>query len=296
MTFSIVAFDGQSGAYGVAVQSHWFNVGRTAPWVRFGVGVVATQAMTDPSYGWRGLDIMSVGVDAPTALRIMLEADGDGDFRQVALIDTSGRVAAHTGRMCIPVASHLTGDGWSVQGNLLANDDVIPAMADGFAAAGGTLAERMVKALETAEEQGGDLRGRQSAALRVVPGDQELAHGEEAGIDIRIADHPDPIGELRRLVEVDRAYRELRRGNTALTEGRTDDALAHLAEAASFRHGTEVDFWRAVAFARMGRLDEAVSVMRRVLEGLPQFREVLARTATVDSAAARLLTALESAD
>lgn len=292
MTYSVVAFDPESGAYGVGVQSHWFNVGRTAPWVRFGVGAIATQAMTNPSYGWRGLDIMAAGVDAPTALRVLMDMDDEADRRQVAFIDSEGRVGVHTGRRCIPYAGHRVGEGWVVLGNLLANDEVIPAMASAFEEASGTLAERMVTALEAAELAGGDVRGRQSAAIKIAPGGADLAEGEEAGIEILIADDPHPVAELRRLIEVDRSYRFLRQGNTAFDHGHLNEALTMYAQAARLRHGGEVDFWRAIGMERMGYHDEAVRLIEGVVERLPSFREVLSRLVEVEPDLEGLLASL----
>ncbi|CAN5885904.1 hypothetical protein BH23ACT5_BH23ACT5_22520 [soil metagenome] len=288
MTYSVIAYDPDSGAYGVAVQSHWFNVGRSAPWVRFGVGAVVTQALTDPSYGWRGLDSMADGTDAVGSLRSLLDGDPDQDRRQVAFIDAAGEVAAHTGSRCIRHAGHVVGGGWAVLGNLLATTEVVPAMAEVFVAAPGTLAERMVSTLEAAEAHGGDLRGVQSAAIRVVPGASDLDEGMEAGVDIRVEDHDDPVGELRRLVTVDRAYRELRRGETAIAGGAEALALHHLTLSESLRHGVEVDFWRAVALARLGHHPEAARVLTEVFEVAPQFEEVLVRVAEVDPVAAEM--------
>ena len=282
MTYSVVAFDPESGAYGVGVQSHWFNVGRTAPWVRFGVGAIATQAMTNPSYGWRGLDIMAAGVDAPTALRVLMDMDPESERRQVGFIDTRGRVAVHTGTRCLRHASHVIGDGWAVLGNLLANEQVIPEMAAAFAAAQGTLAERMVTALEAAERTGGDVRGCQSAAIKIAPGSTALAEGEEPGIELLVADHTDPVAELRRLIEVDRSYRFLRQGNTAVASGEVERGLELFEQASQFRHGGEVDFWRAVGLERAGLHQEAVDVINAVFEELPSFREVLIRLVEVE--------------
>ncbi len=284
MTYSVIAHDPESGAYGVGVQSHWFNVGRTAPWVRFGIGAIATQAMTDPSYGWRGLDIMAAGVDAPTALRVLMDMDTDSDRRQVGFIDAHGRVAVHTGARCLRHADHSVGEGWAVLGNLLANEDVIPRMAEAFENAEGTLAERMVASLEAAELAGGDVRGRQSAAIKIAPGSLELAHGDEPGVEILIADHPHPVMELRRLIEVDRSYRFLRQGNSAIEDGRVDEGLELLEHAANLRHGGEVDFWSAIGLARSGRTSEAGEMLERVFRKLPNFRLVLERLIEVEPA------------
>lgn len=289
MTYSVIAFDAESGAYGVAVQSHWFNVGRTAAWVRFRVGAVVTQALTDPSYGWRGLEAMGAGAHPGEALDEMLAGDPESDRRQVGLIDATGRVAAHTGDRCIRHASHIVGEGWAVLGNLLENEKVVPAMARVFDDAHGTLPERMVAALEAAEAHGGDLRGVQSAAIRVVPGASELEGGIEAGVDISVPDHRDPVGELRRLVAVDRSYRELTRGEAAAAAGDEVLALHHLSLAARLRHGVELDFWRAVSLMRLGREDEAREVMVEVISRAPRFEEVLRRLGDVDPAAARLV-------
>ena len=294
MTYSVIAFDQPSGAYGVAIQSHWFNVGRSTAWVRFGVGTIATQALTDPSYGIRGLDIMAAGVDAATTLRVLLDADPSRERRQVAMLDHRGTVAVHTGSQCVAHAGHRTGDRWSVQGNMLRSPDVVDAMASTFPATSGTLPERMVETLEAAEHAGGDLRGSQSAAIRIVPGPAELAEGQEAGIDILIADHPDPVAELRRLVEVDRSYRELRRGGTALEEGDAAAALRHYQLAADLRHGPEVDFWMALGLARMGRIDQGVRTMQGALAAAPAFREVLERLAVFDEGARRMRESLEA--
>ncbi|MFP5331113.1 MAG: DUF1028 domain-containing protein, partial [Acidimicrobiia bacterium] len=277
MTYSVVMRDPDSGAYGVAVQSHWFNVGRTAPWVRFGVGAVATQALTDPSYGWRGLDLLAGGAGPDDALAAMVAQDGDASRRQVAILAADGRLAVHTGSDCIAHAHHAIGDGWAVLGNLLANDRVIPEMAAALAVATGTLAERMVTVLEAGELAGGDLRGRQSAALRVVPSAAELAAGYEAGIDISVPDHPEPIEELRRLVEVDRAYRALRRGQTALAEGDERLAREQLTVAGSLRHGVEVDFWAAMEWEKLGEPEVADRLMWKAVEQQPTFAVLLDR-------------------
>lgn len=273
----------------MAVQSHWFNVGRTAPWTRFGVGAVVTQALTDPSYGWRGLDAMASGRSASDALEQLLSEDSAAERRQVAFIDQAGGVALHTGRLCIRYASHIAGPGWAVLGNLLATDDVVPEMSDAFQTATGTLAEKMVATLEAAERSGGDLRGVQSAAIRVVPGPRDLDTGLEAGIDISVADHPDPVRELKRLVAVDRSYRALRRAQSALDDGSRAFALEQLALADRFRHGVELDFWRSVALARSGQVEEARAVMRAVVGDAPQYGEVLRRLAEVEPAARELL-------
>ena len=286
MTYSVLIRDRESGAYGVAVQSHWFNVSRTAPWVRFGVGAVATQALTDPSYGWRGLDCMAGGLAPDEALIQLLADDADAARRQVGFLAADGRIAVHTGADCIRESGHLTGDGWAVLGNLLANPGVVDAMAQALEGATGTLAERMITVLEAGQLAGGDLRGRQSAAIRVVPSHAELEEGYEAGIDISVPDHPKPIVELRRLVEVDRSYRALRRAQTAWKRGDADAARSQLDMAGTLRHGVEVDFWAAMVWEELGEPDTADRLMALALDGQPAFGELLNRLG--DPVAARI--------
>lgn len=170
-TYSIVARDPATGELGVAVQSHWFGVGAIVPFAEAGVGAVATQSFVDPSYGPLGLELVRAGRTAPEALAGLLEADPHPDVRQVAMIDAAGNVAAHTGENAIIAAGHHTGENYSVQANLMGSETVWPAMVTAFEAARGDLAERMLAALEAAQAEGGDIRGRQSAALVVVSGE-----------------------------------------------------------------------------------------------------------------------------
>jgi uncharacterized Ntn-hydrolase superfamily protein len=204
MTYSIVARDPSTGELGVAVQSHWFSVGPIVPWARPGIGAVATQANAEISYGPRALELLESGLDARQALDRLLAEDPGAAGRQVAVLDASGLVAAHTGRSCIAFAGHATGDAVSCQANIMASETVWPAMLATYAgASGSSLTERLLTALEAAETEGGDARGRQSAAILVVP-----ARGPhwETVISLRVEDHPDPLGELRRLVTIHDAY------------------------------------------------------------------------------------------
>lgn len=287
MTYSIVAFDAESGVHGVAVQSHWFNVAQIVPWVRFGVGAVVTQGRADPSYGWLGLDAMAGGADSRSALHMLLARDADADRRQVAFVDRAGEIAVHTGEKCVRYASHRVGDGWAVLGNLLSTERVVPAMAEVFTSARGSFSERIVAALEAAEEQGGDLRGAQSAAIRIT----SSAHSDrDAGIDISVADHADPVGEMKRLLAVDGSYRELGQADTALDAGDQADAISHLGLIGSPTEQVELEFWRGVTLARMGRMSEARVSLDEVFLRSPRFREVLIRLAEVDPEIESLLT------
>ncbi|HEY7408378.1 MAG TPA: DUF1028 domain-containing protein, partial [Gemmatimonadaceae bacterium] len=167
-TYSIVARDSVTGEIGVAVQSHWFSVGALVPWAEAGVGAVATQSFVDPRYGPLGLELIRLGRSAPDALRALVSSDADSAVRQVAMIDAQGRVAAFTGTRAIRAAGQRIGAQYSVQANLMEKPTVWPAMARAFETARGDLAERLLAALEAAEREGGDIRGRQSAAIVVV--------------------------------------------------------------------------------------------------------------------------------
>lgn len=267
-TFSIVARDAATGEMGVAVQSHWFGVGRLVPWARAGVGAVATQAMVEVAYGPRGLALMAQGKSAPDALAELLAADEGRELRQVAMVDAQGRVAAHTGARCIAEAGHIAGDGFSAQANMMLNDCVPPAMYDAYTKAQGDLAERLVVALEAAQAAGGDVRGQQSAAILVVPAKATNRPWDDVIVELRVEDHPTPIAELRRVLTVHRAYTRMNLGDDLLGRGRVADALAeYRAAAAMVPDIAELPFWHAVTLADMGRVDDA----------LPIFRDVFAR-------------------
>src|SRR5438128_9601738 len=208
-TYSIVARDPATGELGVAVQSHWFSVGSIVSWAEAGVGAVATQSFVDPSYGKTGLDLMRAGRSAPDVLRDLLAADEAREVRQVAMIDAHGRVAAHTGSRNIAEAGHFAGANFSVQANMMLNGQVWPAMAKAFERARGDLAERMMTALEAAQAAGGDIRGKQSAALIVASGKSTGRPWVDRLFDLRVDDHPEPLKELRRLLTLQRAYNHM---------------------------------------------------------------------------------------
>src|SRR2546430_3126228 len=205
MTYSIVARDKQTGELGVAVQSHYFQVGPTVPWALAGVGAVATQSMVNVSFGPLGIDYMRAGYAAEQALKALLAGDSEPQSRQVSLVDAQGNVATHTGEKCIPAAGHRIGDGFSCQANLMEKDTVWGAMFEAYTSARGPLAERMLAALDAAEAEGGDIRGQQSAAMVVVRGNPSGRSWEDRVIDIRVEDSPEPLKELRRLLHVKRA-------------------------------------------------------------------------------------------
>lgn len=263
-TYSIIARDPATGELGAAVQSHWFAVGTLCLWIEAGVGAIATQAMVDPGYGKLGLDLMRAGKSAAEALRGLLAADEACEVRQVAMIDAQGRIAAHTGRKAISAAGHLTGKDYSVQANLMLNDTVWPAMAEAFEKAEGDLADRMMASLEAGQAAGGDVRGRQSAAL-IVAGKPTGRPWADRTFDLRVDDHPEPLGELRRLLVLQRAYNHMNAGDAAMEHKNHTKALEEYGAAAGLApDNLEIVYWHAIALVNMGRIKEAIPLFRKV--------------------------------
>jgi uncharacterized Ntn-hydrolase superfamily protein len=203
LTYSIVARDSETGQLGGAVQSRAFGCGSGVLWARPGVGVVATQSYAERSYGPLGLDLLEAGRTPEQALAALVTADPDQSVRQVAILAADGSAHAHTGADCIPDAGHQLGDGYSVQANIMRNTSVWPTMAKAFEASTGPLARRLLATLDAAEEAGGDWRGKQAAGLLVVPADGKPW---EALVDLRVDDHPEPLAELRRLLDLHDGY------------------------------------------------------------------------------------------
>jgi uncharacterized Ntn-hydrolase superfamily protein len=250
---------------GVAVQSHWFSVGSVVTWAEAGVGAVATQALVEVSYGPLGLDLMRGGRSAPEALEALLAADDGRALRQVGMVDAEGRIAAHTGERCIADAGHVIGEGFSVQANMMATPDVWPAMADAYPMSGGDLAERMLAALGAGQKAGGDIRGRQSAAVLVVKAESTGRPWADTVMDLRVEDHAEPIEELRRLVTLHRAYEHMNRGDELLGAGDVEDALEEYRSAAEMAPEIEeLPFWHAVTLADLGHVEEALPIFREV--------------------------------
>jgi uncharacterized Ntn-hydrolase superfamily protein len=277
-TFSIVARDSVTGEMGVAVQTHWFAVGARVVWAEAGVGAVATQSFTDPAYGPLGLALMQAGKPAPQALAGLLAADPQASVRQVAMVDATGRVGVHTGSRCIAAAGDHAGAQYSVQANLMERDTVWPAMARAYETTKGDLAERMLSALEAAQREGGDIRGRQSAAIIVVKGESTGRPWEDRVMDLRVDDSPEPLGELRRLVSLHRAYERMDEGDRAMAENDLAGALAAYNEAASRLPGNpEVKYWAAVTLITAGREREALDYFRDVFAGSPKWVELTRR-------------------
>jgi uncharacterized Ntn-hydrolase superfamily protein len=281
-TFSIVARDPETGELGVAVQSHWFSVGSTVPWAEAGVGAVATQSFVDPSYGKLGLELMRLGKSGPDALKSLLAGDEGREVRQVAMIDAQGRVDAWTGKNDIQAAGHIVGKNYSVQANLMSNDRVWPAMSRAFETTKGDLAERMLAALDAAQGAGGDIRGRQSAALIIVSGKSTGKPWADRVFDLRVDDSLEPLKELRRLVTLQRAYNHMNAGDLAVEKKDNEGALREYGAAEKLvPDNAEMIYWHAVALVNMGRVEESLPLFRKVFVMDRNWAELLPRLSKV---------------
>ena len=263
----------------MAVQSHFFSVGSVVSWAEAGVGAVATQSIPDVSFGPRGLDLMRDGQSAPAALQQLISDDPGEAVRQVALIDHGGRVAVHTGMRCIEHAGHALGEQVSAQANMMERGTVPAAMIRAYTdARGEPLAERLLAALDAAEAEGGDIRGRQSAAMVVVAGRASGSPTADRPVDLRVEDHPQPLPELRRLLGLRRAYTRASAGDDKAGEG---DLAGALVEYEAAHHAQpdnlELAFWYGLALAGNGREDEAVRVLRAPFQANPGWVELLKR-------------------
>ena len=277
-TFSIVARDPATGEMGAAVQSHWFSVGSIVIWAEPGVGAVATQSFVEPSYGPLGLQLMRTGKTAGQALTALLAADEHQDVRQVGMVDANGSVANHTGSNAITEHCHLTGDNYAVQANMMWKPTVCAAMASAFENAEGDLAERLMLALEAAQGEGGDVRGKQSAALLVVNGDISEPAWAGREFELRIEDHPTPLLELRRLLTMARAYRLMNEGDEHMTNGEVEKAIdAYSGAEALVPDSHEMIFWHAATLAAAGEVDESLPLFKKAFDMWPLWKELVQR-------------------
>jgi len=280
MTYSIVARDPNTGELGVAVQSRYFAAARLVPWAEAGVGAVATQSFTETAYGPRGLALMRSGMSAPDALAKLVQEDAGEALRQVAMVDAQGRVAVHTGARCVFAAGHRAGEQVSVQANMMEKATVWDAMLDAYQHTRGDLAERMMAACEAGQREGGDIRGKQSAALIVVPGQPSDRPWQDQIFDLRIDDHPDPIGELRRLLDFARCHQRVEAATQKASMGELEAALAEL-EACCRAYPKEPEFAsrRALFLAGAGRIPEAVQRLAELRATHPNWIETMRRFA-----------------
>jgi uncharacterized Ntn-hydrolase superfamily protein len=278
MTYSIVARDSETGNLGVAVQSHWFSVGSVVTWAESGVGAIATQSFAEPAYGPRGLALMRLDVDPVTALAALTSADANQSRRQVAFVDAGGRVAVHTGDQCIEAAGHVTADGVSCQANMMRGNGVWPAMLEAYHRSSGDLADRLMAALDAAEAAGGDIRGRQSAAMLIVKGAGSGQPWQDRVVDLRVDDAIDPLSELRRLLSVHRGYQHMEIAEQREIAGDMNGSLRAYEEARRLLAGNdEATFWAAILMADAGRADEARALLADITSREPGWRELLLR-------------------
>ncbi len=276
MTYSIVARDPTTGELGVAVQSHYFQVGPAVPWALAGVGAIATQSQVNVSYGPVGLEMLRAGLSAEQALKALTSGDAMPEVRQAAIVDADGRVAAHTGSRCIPAAGHRTGEGFSCQANLMEKDTVWDAMAETFTQTRGALAERLMAALEAAEAEGGDLRGKQSAAMLVVTGKPTGRSWEDRTVDLRVEDHPEPLPELRRLLTIRRAYDMDTEADKLEEAGDAAGARARRREAQRLLpDNVELRFWAGLAMAQEGDVDGGTELIATAVRADPRWAPIL---------------------
>ena len=273
-TYSIVALDAETGELGVAVQSHWFSVGFLVPWVKAGVGAVATQSFVKVDYGPDGLELMENGMSAKDALKSLTDQDEAEAVRQVAMIDINGNVAAHTGERCIVFANHVVGKNYSVQANMMENSTVPKAMAVAFENSSGDLADRMMAALEAAEKEGGDIRGKQSAAMVIMSGEPTGIEWKDTKMSLRIEDHPTPLKELKRLIRIHRAYQHANKGDYYMELNQIDNALTEYNKASKYYpENPELPYWSAVALVNGGRINEALPIFKAVFKSNPNLKK-----------------------
>ena len=277
-TYSIVARDSVTGDMGVAVQSHWFSVGTTVTYGKAGVGVVATQSLVNPIYGPKGLALMEQGLNPQQALDLLKANDSGEMYRQVAFLNTKGEVASHTGSLCIDAAGHRQGKNFSVQANMMLKNTVWDAMADAFETTSGSLADRMIAALKAAEEEKGDIRGRQSAAILIVKAEATGNSWEDTVMDLRVEDHDNPIVELERLVKMHKAYDFMNRGDLAMEEGDSKKAENLYLNAQNlFPENLEMRYWYAINLLNNKEYSKAHTILKSIFAQDNNWRTLTAR-------------------
>jgi uncharacterized Ntn-hydrolase superfamily protein len=295
LTYSIVARDKKTGEFGVAVQSHYFQVSPAVPWALAGVGAVATQSRVNLSYGPLGLELLQGGYTAEQTLRALTAGDPRAEVRQCAVVDAAGNVAAHTGGKCIPAAGHTLGDGFSCQANLMEKDTVWDAMAEAFTTTDAPLPERMMAALEAAEAEGGDIRGKQSAAMLVVAGTGTGRPWNDRIIDLRVEDAAEPLPELRRLLRIKRAYMTAGDADHLEEKGDVSGAIAKLHEALAIApEMIELRFMAGVTMAAAGDVDGGCVLIGEAIRKNGRWLETLRRLVSADLVAPEVASAIET--
>lgn len=277
-TYSIVAMDPETGEMGVAVQSHWFSVGSVVIYGEAGVGVVATQSLVNPSYGPKGLALMKQGLSPQQALDALLANDEGEMYRQVAFLNHEGNKATHTGSLCIDAAGHKQGKNYSVQANMMLNNTVWDAMAKAFESAEGPLSEKLLASLKAAEAEKGDIRGRQSAAIKIVKPEATGNSWEGTVMDLRVEDHENPIQELERLIKVHKAYDYMNRGDFAMEVGDSKKAEEMYLNAQNlFPDNIEMRYWYAINLLNNDETEKAYPILKSIFEADDNWRILTSR-------------------
>ena len=279
-TFSIVARDEKTGEIAVGVQSHWFSVGTSVSWAEAGVGAVATQSFTNKSFGIRGLALLKEGKTAQQALDILLSDDPGKEVRQVGIVDAKGNVANFTGKNCVDFAGDLKGKNYAVQSNMMLTDEVPSAMAKSFESnAQLPLAERVLEALKAAQKVGGDIRGKQSAAILVVKGEATGKPWDENHlVDLRVDDHADPLVEMERLLKTHRAYEHMNNGDLAIENTNMTLAMQEYGTAMKmFPKNLEMQYWTAITLANGGNVQKAALMLQAIYAKEPNWRKMTKR-------------------
>ncbi len=275
-TYSIVAYDSSNGDLGVAVQSRYFSVGSIVPWVEADVGAVATQSFVNVSYGPRGLKLLKEGLGVEEVIRELTGEDEGRELRQLGIVDAKGNAAAYTGEKCLKWAGSKTGDCYSAQGNILVSERVVQSMAQTFESVEGDLASRLVSALDAGEKAGGDARGRQSAALLVVRKDAGRGGYGDKLVDLRVEDDPDPVRELKRLMELHRAYYLIDEGESRFAENEPEVAISFIEKALEITPNSDdayIDL--GLMHLKLGQADEAVRAFKKALVINPKLAVVI---------------------
>lgn len=277
-TFSIVARDTITGDMGVAVQSHWFSVGNSVVWGKAGVGVVATQSFVNPSFGPRGLSLLEAGLTPKMAIKVLLDLDEGREMRQLAILDAKGNVDSYTGKNCIEAAGNIVGNNFSVQANLMEKNTVWPAMAKAFKTTKGSLAERMLSAMEAAQMEGGDIRGKQSAAILVVKAKSTGNSWDDKLVDLRVEDSRNPLAEMRRLLTIQEAYDFMNKGDVAVETGNTELAKKYYMEAQKLNpDNLEMKYWFAISLANNGEFEQAKEILKKIFIQDSKWKELIPR-------------------
>src|SRR5215218_8141781 len=283
-TFSIVARDSVTGEMGVAVQSHWFSVGTSVSWAEAGVGAIATQSFINKSFGPRGLALLRSGLTAQQTLDSLLATDAGRDVRQVAIVDTLSNVAVHTGKSCIDYAGHVKGVSFSVQSNMMLTNKVPAAMAAAFEkGTGKPLAERLLDALDAAQVVGGDIRGKQAAAMIIVPARSHNEPWNERLVDVRVDDAPLPLKELRRLYNMQVAYDHMNAGDLATEKNNMQLAMEEYGAAMKmFPQNLEMQYWTAITLANNKQVAKALPMLKKVFAADKNWKELTRRLPKVN--------------